>query len=126
MSKIRYEGLSGLLKQARRKDISDMKKKRGGGARLWTRKEIKGSARSNLKKNYIACFAVCFIMVFIAGQYGGTTQFISSYDNENVADIRYSGDFKRDAVEELKRTGVSANEISEKYNIGNFEAVQRW
>ncbi|WP_124100516.1 DUF975 family protein [Ruminococcus sp. Marseille-P6503] len=103
-----------------------MKKNGGNNAEVWTRKGIKRDAKANLKKNYIACFAVCFIMVFIAGQYGGTTQFISSYDNENVADIRYSGDFKRDIVQELKKTGLSAVEISEKYHISDSEAVGRW
>lgn len=103
-----------------------MKKNRGNNAEIWTRKGIKRDAKANLKKNYIACFAVCFIMVFITGEYGETTQFISSYDNENVADIRYSGDFKRDIVEELKATGLSGIQISEKYHIGDSKAVERW
>ena len=34
------------------------------------RKKIKQSAKGRVKRNYIACIAVCFIMVFIAGEYG--------------------------------------------------------
>lgn len=108
------------------KGYLNMKKNRGKKAALWTRKDIKTDAKANLKRNYIACFAVCFIMVFLTGEYGGTTQFISGYDIQNVADIRYSGDFKRDVVEELKETEQSAAEISDKYHIGDPEAVERW
>lgn len=92
----------------------------------WSRKALKTAAKANIRKNYIAYFAVCFIMVFIGGQYSGTIQFISSYDRENVADIRYGGDFKRDVIEDLKRNRLSADEISEKYDIGDAEAVSRW
>ncbi len=93
---------------------------------VWSRKSLKQSAKVNIKRNYFACFAVCFILVFIGGQYGGTTQFIASYDKANVADIRYTGDDKRQVVEHLIETGLSYEEISKKFNIGDADAVERW
>ncbi len=44
------------------------------------RREMKKKARSALKLNYFACIAVCFIMVFLAGEYSTTVQGISMWD----------------------------------------------
>ncbi|MDE6149935.1 MAG: hypothetical protein K2F81_07570, partial [Ruminococcus sp.] len=59
---------------------------------MWKRKELKKAARHSLKLNYIACIAVCFIMMFIASEYQSTVQFISEYDTKNVANLRYDTD----------------------------------
>lgn len=92
----------------------------------WTSKSLKKSALQAIRKNYINYLAVCFIMVFVAGKYSSSIQFIASYDKENVPNIRYSGDFKRDVVEDLKHSKLSFQEISDKYEIGSADAVERW
>ena len=55
---------------------------------MWSRKELKKRAKHSFKINYIACVAVCFIMVFVAGEYQNTIQFISEYNTNNVSNLK--------------------------------------
>lgn len=40
-------------------------------------------------------------MVFIAGEYGSTTQNMSSYDNSHVADLKYDAEDKEEIIEDM-------------------------
>lgn len=90
------------------------------------RKEIKTNAKRSIKRNYIACIAVCFIMVFIAGEYSITTQGIAAYDNSNVADLRFSVQEKKKIVKDIKDNNLTPEEADDKYNINNIDAVNKW
>ena len=96
---------------------------------MWNRKELKNAAKHSIKMNYIACIAVCFIMMFIAGEYESTVQFISKYDAKNVANLKYDTDQKIEIVKEIEQlTGgdllkagedqisKAVDKISEKYD----------
>lgn len=89
-------------------------------------KSIKKAAVASLKRNYIACFAVCFVMVFIAGQYGGSTQFIASYDMQNVTNLRIDNTVKREIIETMKRERLTAEEASDRFNVNDVNAVKNW
>lgn len=89
-------------------------------------REIKRSAVASLRRNFVACFAVCFVMVFIAGQYGGSTQFIASYDMQNVTNLRVDNTEKLRIVENMKAFGMTAEEASDKYNVNDVAAVRNW
>ena len=82
------------------------------------RKKIKQSAKGRVKRNYIACIAVCFIMVFIAGEYGSTTQNVSSYDNSHVADLKYDAEDKEEIIEDMVKNELTAEQVSDKWQIG--------
>ena len=87
------------------------------------RKKIKQSAKGRVKRNYIACIAVCFIMVFIAGEYGSTTQNVSSYDNSHVADLKYDAEDKEEIIEDMVKNELTAEQVSDKWQIDNPDAV---
>ncbi len=91
----------------------------------WSISEILRSARSSVRRNFIACLAVCFVMVFIAGQYGGSTQFIASYDMQNVTNLRVDAAGKREVVLAVK-SGLTPEKASEMYNINDVGAVKNW
>lgn len=78
---------------------------------MWNRKELKSNARHALKLNYIACIAVCFIMIFAAGEYQSTVQFILKYDTQNVADLKYDTDQKIEIVKEIERLSGGKNKL---------------
>ena len=90
------------------------------------RKKIKQSAKGRVKRNYIACIAVCFIMVFIAGEYGSTTQNMSSYDNSHVADLKYDAEDKEEIIEDMVKNDLTAEQVSDKWQIDNPDAVKKW
>lgn len=46
---------------------------------MWKRKELKFSARSNLKKRYWLIVLICFLMAYLCGEYGLTTTLSKSY-----------------------------------------------
>lgn len=46
---------------------------------MWKRKELKSSARSNLKKRYWLIVLICFLMAYLCGEYGLTTTLSKSY-----------------------------------------------
>lgn len=89
-------------------------------------KGIKRSAVTSLRRNYFACFAVCFVMVFIAGQYGGSTQFIASYDMQNVTNLRVNNTEKREIVEAMIRDDLTPEEASDRFNVNDVGAVRNW
>lgn len=91
-----------------------------------SRKELKKGAKVRLKRNYIACIAVCFIMVFVAGEYGSTTQNVSSYDNTHVADLKYDAEDKEEIIKDMMTNHLTAQEVSDKWQIDNPDAVTKW
>lgn len=106
---------------------------------MWNRKELKNAAKHSIKMNYIACIAVCFIMMFIAGEYESTVQFISKYDAKNVANLKYDTDQKIEIVKEIEQlTGgdllkagedqisKAVDKISEKYDISAKDDLKTW
>ena len=94
--------------------------------RNWKIGEILRSGCGCVRKNFVACLAVCFVMVFIAGQYGGSTQFIASYDMQNVANIRVDAAGKRQVVEAVINDGLTPEQASEQYNVNDTAAVRNW
>ena len=108
---------------------------------MWNRKEIKKKARQAFKLNYIACVAVCFIMVFIAGEYQNTIQFIAEYNSHNVSDLKFDTDQKLHLVKEVEklvggeqklkkiadsRIDKAVGDIAEKYEIEDKETLRSW
>ncbi len=92
----------------------------------WRIRDILKAGCGCVRKNFVACLAVCFVMVFIAGQYGGSTQFIASYDMQNVANLRVDAADKRIVAEAVINDGLTPEQASEKYNIGDPAAVKNW
>ena len=90
------------------------------------RREMKKKARSALKLNYFACIAVCFIMVFLAGEYSTTVQGISMWDMTHVADLKYSPEQKKEIVQDMVENGLTAEETNKKWQINNVDAVKKW
>lgn len=86
----------------------------------------KKSAKFAIKRNYIACIAVCFIMVFIASEYSSTTSAISTYDNANVADLKYTAEQKQEIIEDMLDNNMTAEETSDEWGIDNPDAVAKW
>ena len=106
---------------------------------MWKRKELKKAARHSMKLNYMACIAVCFIMMFIAGEYNNTVQFILKYDNRNVTNLKYDTDQKVEIVKEIEqlsggnlakaaedKISKAVKKVSEKYDILNEEDLKEW
>jgi len=90
------------------------------------RREMKKKARRALKLNYFACIAVCFIMVFLAGEYSTTVQGISMWDMTHVADLKYSPEQKKEIVQDMVENGLTAEETNKKWQINNVDAVKKW
>ena len=108
---------------------------------MWSRKELKKRAKHSFKINYIACVAVCFIMVFVAGEYQNTIQFISEYNTNNVSNLKFDTDEKLHLVKEVERLvggknqlkeladskiNEAVDDIAEKYDIDDKEAMRSW
>lgn len=106
---------------------------------MWKRKELKKAAKHSIKLNYMACIAVCFIMMFIAGEYNNTVQFILKYDNKNVANLKYDTDQKIEIVKEIEKLSggdlskaaedkisKAIVKVTEKYDILNEEDLKAW
>ncbi len=47
---------------------------------MWKRKELKKKARTMLRSQYFIMIAVCFILAFVAGEYGDSLMSITYYD----------------------------------------------
>ncbi len=90
------------------------------------RKSLKAAAKRSIKLNYIACIAVCFIMLFIAGEYHATIVNISAYDRVNVADMKYDADDKEEIIMDMISERLSIEETSSKWNVNDPVAVKRW
>ena len=65
-------------------------------------------------------------MVFIAGEYGSTTQNVSSYDNSHVADLKYDAEDKEEIIEDMVKNGLTAEQVSDKWQIDNPDTVKKW
>lgn len=93
---------------------------------VFNRKEMKKQARHALKLNYFACIAVCFIMVFLAGEYSTTVQGISMWDMTHVADLKYNPDQKKEIIQDMIDNHLTAEEADKKWHINNVDAVKTW
>ena len=65
-------------------------------------------------------------MVFIAGEYGSTTQNVSSYDNSHVADLKYDAEDKEEIIEDMVKNELTAEQVSDKWQIDNPDTVKKW
>ncbi len=90
------------------------------------RKKLKTAAKKNLRLNYIACIAVCFVMVFIASEYHATVQNISAYDRVRVADMKYDAEDKIEIISDMLEHGLTPEQASDKWNVNDVSAVNRW
>lgn len=93
---------------------------------VFNRKELKKQARTALKLNYFACIAVCFIMVFLAGEYSTTVQGISMWDMTHVADLKYTPEQKKEIIQDMVDNDLSCEEADEKWEVHNVDAVKNW
>ena len=93
---------------------------------VFKRKELKKQARTALKRNYFACIAVCFIMVFLAGEYSTTVQGISMWDMTHVADLKYTPEQKKEIIQDMVDNRLTPEEADEKWKIHNVDAVRNW
>ena len=62
----------------------------------------------------------------IAGEYGSTTQNMSSYDNSHVADLKYDAEDKEEIIEDMVKNDLTAEQVSDKWQIDNPDAVKKW
>lgn len=108
---------------------------------MWNRKELKKKAKISLKLNYIACVAVCFIMIFVAGEYQNTIQFIAEYNNQNVSNLKFDVDQKLQLVKEVEeivggekrlkkladdKIDAAVDKIADKYEIEDKDILRSW
>ena len=93
---------------------------------VFKRKELKKQARTALKRNYFACIAVCFIMVFLAGEYSTTLLGISMWDMTHVADLKYTPEQKKEIIQDMVNNRLTPEEADEKWKIHNVDAVKNW
>ena len=93
---------------------------------VFKRKELKKQARTAMKRNYFACIAVCFIMVFLAGEYSTTVQGISMWDMTHVADLKYTPEQKKEIIQDMVDNRLTPEEADEKWKIHNVDAVRNW
>lgn len=90
------------------------------------RKQLKSKARAAVKLNYFACIAVCFIMVFLAGEYSTTVQGISMWDMTHVADLKYSPEQKKEIIQDMIVNELTPEQTDKKWEINNVDAVKKW
>ena len=90
------------------------------------RRQFKTNAKKTLKRNYIACLAVCFIMTFAAGEYSTTVKSISAYNNRHVANLKFSPEEKKEIVLDMKNNGKTPEQASKDWNVDNPGAVKQW
>lgn len=51
---------------------------------MWTIKELKKSARNSIKKNYVLCIAICFILTFFTSDYSSSLYLIHDSNNSKL------------------------------------------
>ena len=63
---------------------------------MWTRKELKVSAKKNIMKNYILCIAACFILSFFTSNYSSTLFIIHNSNSKDTKtdNVAYSFNVK--------------------------------
>ena len=93
---------------------------------VFNRAQLKKKARSAMKLNYFACVAVCFIMVFLAGEYSTTVQGISMWDMTHVADLKYNPEQKKEIIQDMVDNHLTPEETDEKWKVNNVDAVKKW
>lgn len=108
---------------------------------MWKRKELKVAAKHSLWQNYIACVAVCFVMMLLAGEYQSTVQFILRYDNRNAVNLQYDTDQKIEIVKEVEKISggeevlkssysseidSAIDKIAQKYDIEDKQLLRSW
>ncbi len=93
---------------------------------VFKRKELKKKARTALKLNYFACIAVCFIMVFLAGEYSTTVQGISMWDITHVADLKYTPQQKKEIIQDMVDNHLTPEEADKKWEVHNVDAIRKW
>lgn len=108
---------------------------------MWKRKQLKEEAKKSLWRNYVACVAVCFIMMFLAGEYQNTVQFILRYDNRNAESLQYDTDEKIQIVKDIEKLlggeekmkssygselNAAIDSIAEKYDIEDKQLLRTW
>lgn len=93
---------------------------------VFNRKQLKKKARTALKLNYFACIAVCFIMVFLAGEYSTTVQGISMWDKTHVANLKYTPQQKKEIIQDMVDNRLTPEQANEKWEINNVDAVKSW
>ena len=93
---------------------------------VFNRRELKKKARNAMKLNYFACIAVCFIMVFLAGEYSTTVQGISMWDMLHVADLKYTPQQKKEIILDMVENHLTPEQTDKKWNIDNVDAVRKW
>ncbi len=93
---------------------------------VFNRKELKKKARTAMKLNYFACVAVCFIMVFLAGEYSTTVQGISMWDKTHVANLKYTPEQKKEIIQDMVENHLTPEQADEKWDINNVDAVKAW
>ena len=93
---------------------------------VFNRKELKKKARTAMKLNYFACIAVCFIMVFLAGEYSTTVQGISMWDMTHVAGLKYTPEQKKEIIQDMVDNHLTPEEADKKWDINNVDAIKSW
>ena len=93
---------------------------------VFNRKQLKKKARGAMKLNYFACIAVCFIMVFLAGEYSTTVQGISMWDMTHVADLKYNPAQKKEIIQDMIDNDLTPEQVDKKWHIHNVDAVKTW
>lgn len=53
---------------------------------MWSRKELKTKAKKMMSHHYLQLIAVCFILAFVAGEYGDSLWTVRYYDNSKEVD----------------------------------------
>ena len=93
---------------------------------VFNRKELKKKARTAMKLNYFACIAVCFIMVFLAGEYSTTVQGISMWDKTHVANLKYTPQQKKEIIQDMVDNHLTPEQADEKWDINDVNAIKAW
>ena len=90
------------------------------------RKMLKSGAFNCVKRNYITCLAVCFIMTFATGEYSVTVQSISAYNNRHVANLKFRPEQKKEIVLDMIENDKSPKQASDEWGVDNPGAVRVW
>lgn len=90
------------------------------------RRQCKAGAKRAIKLNYIACIAVCFIMIFVAGEYVSTVQGISAYNMHHVANLKFSPKEKKKIVLDMEKNNKTPEQASKDWGVNNPDAVKAW
>ena len=90
------------------------------------RRQFKENSVKSIKRNYIACIAVCFIMTFATGEYSVTVQSISAYNNRHVANLKFTPEQRYEIVQDMEKNNKSPEQASKDWNVDNPGAVKQW